>query len=90
VEQEALLTLFLPHKIIYFDNGLKYLWFIMKPNDYGFIYYIWIYEKIENKLKVWCNHWFYLGGRLVLVKSIDAVIHSHFMVYILIGVFANN
>lgn len=53
-----------------FDNGLKYLGFHLKPNNYKKIDWIWLLEKIKKRLKVWRRRWLPRVGRLVLIKSI--------------------
>jgi hypothetical protein len=50
------------------DDGLKYLGFILKPNDYKKEDLIWLLKKLEKRLNNWIHRWLSHAGRLVLVK----------------------
>jgi hypothetical protein len=52
------------------DQEVKYLGFRLKPNDYHYDDWIWLYNKLEDGILVWCNRWLSFGGRLVLVKAV--------------------
>jgi hypothetical protein len=55
-------------------EGIKYLGFMSKPNNYGIANRSWLLSKKERKNNHRCNRWISIGGRLVLIKSlIEAV-----------------
>jgi len=60
----------LPFRVFALDDGLKYLGFQLKPNDYRKIGWGWLSEKIEKRLKGWSHRWISRVGRLVLVKVV--------------------
>lgn len=49
------------------DDGVRYLGFFLKPNDYRKNDWFWILAKIEKKLTPWSHKWLSRAGRLVLV-----------------------
>jgi len=51
------------------DTGLKYLGFILKPNNYRIANWKWLVNKIERRTTHRCNRWI-SRGRLVLIKAI--------------------
>jgi hypothetical protein len=53
-----------------FEGGLKYLGFILKPNNYGNKDWRWLMSRIEQRISFWCNRWISRGGRLVLIKYV--------------------
>jgi hypothetical protein len=59
-----------PMKMEPLDNGVKYLGFILKPNNYTKGDWQWLIKKIEDRINCWCHRWLSRGGRLVLVKSV--------------------
>jgi hypothetical protein len=61
------------------DEGLKYLGFQLKPNDYRKFDWLWLIEKLEKILKVWSHRWLSWVGRLVLVKVVLEVIPVYWM-----------
>ena len=48
---------------------VKYL-FRLKPKDYHYDDYLWLYNKLEARILVLCNRCLSRGGRLVLVKKV--------------------
>jgi hypothetical protein len=52
------------------DEGLKYLGFTLKPNDYRKEDWSWLLKKLEKRLSSWSHKWLSRAGRLVLVKSV--------------------
>ena len=52
------------------SDGFKYLGFFLKPNSYGFQYWIWIYQKVEERVSAWGNKFLSKGGRMVLIKAV--------------------
>ena len=55
-------------KLSYLDDRIKYLGFILKPNNYIKEDWNWILEKLEKRINIWSHHWISRAGRLVLVK----------------------
>ena len=74
----------LPFHASSFNNEVKYIGFMLKPNDYRFEYWNFLYEKIENHVSNWCHRWLTRGGKLKLVKSIleANLIYWHLLAYI--------
>ena len=57
-EQEImLLATWLPFQIRDLDEGIKYLGFHLKPNDYRKVDWLWLLEKLEKRMKVWSHKW---------------------------------
>lgn len=52
-----------------FYKGIKYLGYFIKPNNYLKEDWWWLLKDIEKRISLWCNHWFSLGGKFILVKS---------------------
>jgi hypothetical protein len=69
----------LPFQMQGLDDGLKYLGFHLKPNDYRKTDWMWLLEKLEKRLKVWSNKWLSRAGRLVLIKSVLEAIPVYWM-----------
>jgi len=61
------------------DDGLKYLGFHLKPNNYKKEDWSWLLDKLEKKLKAWSHKWLSRAGRLVLVKSVLEAIPVYWM-----------
>jgi hypothetical protein len=61
------------------DDGLKYLGFFLKPNDYKKKDSKWILKKLEKRLNIWSHRWLSHVGRLVLVKSMLESIPVYWM-----------
>jgi hypothetical protein len=57
-----------PHSSL--DNGMKCLNFPLNPNDYVYIDWLWMYQKIEARIMCWCKRWFSRGDRIILVKYV--------------------
>jgi hypothetical protein len=64
------------YKVIYpfdvnpFDEGIKYLGFHLKPNNYRKVDWVWLLAKLEKRLKSWSFIWLSRAGRLILVKTV--------------------
>jgi hypothetical protein len=69
----------LPFQVIELEEGLKYLIFKLKPNDYRKTNWMWLIEKLEKKLKVWSHKWLSRVGQLVLIKSVLEAIPIYWM-----------
>ena len=50
--------------------GFEYLGFFLKPHCYATSDWIWLIQKVEKNIGLWCHRWISLGGRLLLVKDI--------------------
>jgi hypothetical protein len=61
---------FFPFESRPFNEGLKYLGFQLKPNNYKKEDWSWLVSKLEKRLKSWSFHGYQEQGRLVLVKSV--------------------
>lgn len=59
-----------PFILLHLEDGIKYLDFQLKHNDYQKEDCMWLVAKIENKIKSWCHKWLSRAGRLVLIKSV--------------------
>jgi hypothetical protein len=69
----------LPFQTLNLEEGLKYLGFHLKPNDYRKTDWYWLLEKLEKRLKTWSNKWLSRAGRLVLIKSVLEAIPVYWM-----------
>jgi hypothetical protein len=57
-------------QIVSLDQGMKYLGFFLKPNNYRVNDWLWLLKKIEKRIGNWTFRWLSLGGRLTLAKSV--------------------
>jgi hypothetical protein len=78
-EEEQALRLFFLFERKTLDDGLKYLGFLLKPNDYRKEDWKWILKKMDKRLNTWSHRWLSCAGRLVLVKSILEAILVYWM-----------
>jgi hypothetical protein len=62
MEESLLITTRLPFRVFDLDDGLKYLGFQLKPNDYRKTDWWWIITKIEKRLKGWSHRWLSRAG----------------------------
>jgi hypothetical protein len=69
----------LPFQVLDLNEGLKYLGFQLKPNDYRKSDWRWLIVKLEKRLKCWSHRWLSRAGRLVLVKSVLEAILVYWM-----------
>jgi len=51
------------------EDGIKYLGFNPKPNNYKKEDWYWLFSRIEKTISSWCNRWLSTGGILVLKLS---------------------
>jgi hypothetical protein len=77
-----------PFQQINLQNGLKYLGFNIKPNEYDRRYWDWLVDKVETSLSLLCNNCLSRWGRLFLAKSLLEAIPVYWMfpTFILKGV----
>jgi hypothetical protein len=70
------------------NEGLNYLGYRIKPNNYGLKDWGWLVSKVEKRISLWCNRWISRGGHLTLIKSvIEAIpVYWHFLANILKGI----
>jgi hypothetical protein len=61
---------FFPYNVYGIQDGLKFLGFFIKPNDYGINDWRWLIAKAEKRINLWCIKWLSRDGWLVLVKSV--------------------
>jgi hypothetical protein len=69
----------LPFQTQNLEDGLKYLGFHLKPNDYRKNDWTWLLAKLEKRLQVWSNKWLSRAGRLVLIKLVLEAIPVYWM-----------
>ena len=65
----------LNYSIFYYEQcdinlGMRYLGFLIKPNDYHMNDRGWLISYAERKLNQWCNKWLSRAWFLILIKSI--------------------
>ena len=46
-----------PYNRATLDEGLKYLGFLLKPNNYLKRDWLWLFEKLEKHLHTWSHRW---------------------------------
>ena len=68
-----------PFARLAFEDGLKYIGFNLKPNNYRKVYWTWLIAKLEKRLKSWSFRWLSRVGRLVLINSILEAIPVYWM-----------
>jgi hypothetical protein len=78
-EEEQAHNLFFPYERKTLDDGIKYLGFILKPNDYRKEDWKWLLKKMDKRLNTWSHRWLSRAGRLVLVKSVLEAILVYWM-----------
>jgi hypothetical protein len=44
------------------EIGFNYLRFVLKHNNYKFVYWMWIYKKVEAQITIWVNKLLLRGG----------------------------
>ena len=69
VERQEFLAFF-PFSIGSMEEGMKYLGFYLKPNDYRKQEWVWLLDNMEKRLKQWSHKWLSRASRLVLVKAV--------------------
>jgi hypothetical protein len=69
-EERGLFRQLFPFSEKTLEEGLKYLGFVLKPNDYMKEDWIWLLKKLEKRLLSWSHRWLYRAGRLVLAKLV--------------------
>jgi hypothetical protein len=59
------------------EEGLKYLGFIINPNNYKKEDWQWLVGKVEKRINLWCNRLLSRAGRLILVKLVlEVLLHK--------------
>lgn len=61
---------FFPFHSLPFEEGLKYMLFHLKQNDYRKGDWLWLIAKIEKMLKAWSYRWLSRADKLALIKSV--------------------
>jgi hypothetical protein len=69
----------MPKNHLDIEQGIKYLGFKLKPNYYKYDGWLWLYNKIEVRISIWCNRWLSRGHILVLAKSVLESILMYWM-----------
>ena len=66
----------------------KYLGFLLKPNNYSFKDWMWLYQKVESCVSSWENIFLYIGRRLVLIKAVlqSILVYEDYIAYIPKGI----
>jgi hypothetical protein len=44
---------------LHFNEGIKYLGFKLKLNNYVKNDWLWLAEKVEKRITQWCNRWLF-------------------------------
>jgi len=57
-----------------FDHGIKYLGYFIKANNYLVSDWQWLLNKMDYRIRTWCNRYLSLGGRLTLLTSVLSAI----------------
>ena len=52
------------------EGGFRYLGFVLKPNKYRVVDYLWLVKKIERRIANWSYRFLSLGGRITLIKVV--------------------
>jgi hypothetical protein len=52
------------------NDGMKYLGFSLKVNNYSKKDWQWLRAKVEKRLHTWDNRWLSRAGQLVLIKFV--------------------
>jgi hypothetical protein len=50
--------------------GFKYLGFFLKTGSQRVVDWMWLVNKIEKNIGLWCYKWLSMGGRLILLKTV--------------------
>jgi len=79
MEDSLLITTRLPFRVFSLDEGLRYLGYQLKPNDYWKTDWGWLITKIEKRLKGWSHRWLSRVGRLLLIKAVLEAILVYLM-----------
>ena len=69
-EEEQVLSNLFPFHTTSFEEGLHYMGFFTKPNDYRKRDWVWLLEKLEKRLNLWSHCWLSRASKLMLVKSV--------------------
>jgi len=69
VQLEHIHALF-PTQLGTFENGLKYLGYYIKANNYLTSDWHWMLRRVDLRIRSWCNRFLSLGGRLTLLSSV--------------------
>jgi hypothetical protein len=61
------------------DEGMKYLGFYIKPNNYRVADWKWLIQKVEKRIGNWTFCWISLGGKLILTKYVLQSLHVYWL-----------
>jgi hypothetical protein len=78
-EEEDLYKRLFPFTHQDFTDGLKYLGFHLKPNNYLKNDWKWLISKLEKRLSGWSFRWLSRAGRLTLTKAVLEAIPVYWM-----------
>jgi len=78
-EERMAYTRAFPYSHHLLEDGLKYLGFKLKPNDYQKQEWKWLLEKLEKRIHSWSHKWLSRAGWLVLLKSVLEAIPVYWM-----------
>ena len=68
-----------PFEHNYIKEGLKYLGFHLKTNEYHIKDWNWLITKVERRINIWHHRWLSWVCKLVLIKSVLDAIHVYWM-----------
>jgi hypothetical protein len=51
------------------DEGFKYLGFVLKPNDYVFRDWLWLFIKIQKRISFWAHWWLSKGWKTGFIEG---------------------
>jgi hypothetical protein len=78
-EEEEIYQSLFPFTFQDFSEGLKYLGFHLKPNNYLKKDWKWLISKLEKRLSGWSFRWLSKAGRLTLTKAVLEAIPVYWM-----------
>lgn len=59
-----------PCSVTALDDGFKYLGYTLKPDKYQKKDWLWLWERLDRKMGLWCYRFLSLRGRLILAKAV--------------------
>ena len=78
-EERMAYTRAFPYSHHLLEDGLKYLGFKLKPNDYQKQDWKWLLEKLEKRIHSWSHKWLSQADQMVLLKSVLEAIPVYWM-----------
>lgn len=61
---------FFPYLVTSLDDGFKYLGYSLKSDKYRKKDWLWLWERLDRKMGLWCYRFLSLGGRLIPAKAV--------------------